>query len=53
MMENYICTMCGHVYNPNEGESLQNVPPGRDFSDMPDDWQCPIDGASQQQSVKE
>jgi rubredoxin len=53
MMENFTCTVCGNVYNPNKGESLQNIPPGRDFSTMPDDWQSPICGASKQNFSKE
>jgi rubredoxin len=53
MMEHFTCTVCGHVYNPEKGEPLQNIPPGIDFSALPDDWQCPICGASKQQFIKE
>jgi rubredoxin len=52
-MEKYTCNICGHVYNPEKGEPAQNIPPGRDFSDLPDDWKCPICGASKKNFRKE
>jgi rubredoxin len=52
MMEKYACTVCGHIYDPEKGEPLQNIPPGRDFFTLPDDWRCPICGASKKQFRK-
>jgi len=40
-MDSYKCTICGHVYDPEKGEPLQNIPPGTDFSALPADWRCP------------
>ena len=34
----YICTVCGYMYDDN----LEAVP----FSELPDDWTCPLCGAS-------
>jgi flavin reductase (DIM6/NTAB) family NADH-FMN oxidoreductase RutF/rubredoxin len=40
--ESYICTICGHVYYPDEGDSSLGIPPGTPFSDLPEDFRCPI-----------
>jgi rubredoxin len=42
LMDTFVCTICGHVYNPATGEPLQNIPPGIAFENIPPDWQCPI-----------
>ena len=34
-MENYICTVCGYVYNPEENDGIK-------FEDLPDDYVCPL-----------
>ncbi|MFH0966103.1 MAG: rubredoxin [Methanobacteriota archaeon] len=34
------CTICGHIYNPDTGDA--DIKPGTDFSDLPEDWVCPI-----------
>jgi rubredoxin len=41
-MERFVCTICGHVYDPEKGERLQNIAPGIAFADLPGDWQCPV-----------
>jgi rubredoxin len=53
LMEKYTCAICGHIYDPNKGEPMQNICSGREFSDLPDDWQCPICGASKKNFRKE
>ena len=45
-MERYICTVCGYVYDPEQGDPENNIEPGTKFEDLPDDWQCPVCGAS-------
>ena len=52
-MDNYVCTICGHVYNPEKGEPLQNIPPGIEFSVLFEDWQCPVCGAAKKDFRKE
>ncbi|HSQ93628.1 MAG TPA: rubredoxin [Methanoregula sp.] len=44
-MTTYVCLICGHVYNPEKGEPIQNIPPNTAFSALPADWVCPVCGA--------
>lgn len=41
----HVCEQCGYIYNPAKGDRKGNVPPGTEFSDLPDDWICPLCGA--------
>jgi len=41
-MKKYKCTVCGHVYDPAEGDPDSGIAPGTAFDDIPDDWRCPI-----------
>lgn len=38
----YKCTVCGHVYDPAEGDPISDIPPCTSFKDLPDGWTCPI-----------
>jgi rubredoxin len=42
----YQCKVCGHVYDPAEGDPAAGVPPGTAFEDLPADWICPDCGAA-------
>ncbi|MBW2099827.1 MAG: rubredoxin [Deltaproteobacteria bacterium] len=44
-MDKYVCTVCGYVYDPAEGDPDNNVAPGTKFEDLPDEWACPVCGA--------
>lgn len=37
----YVCSVCGYVYDPDLGDSSQDVDPGTPFSELPVDWKCP------------
>ncbi len=41
----WICTACGMVYDPTEGDPDGGIPPGTAFEDIPDNWFCPVCGA--------
>lgn len=45
-MKQYVCQMCGYIYDPAKGDKKANIPPGVAFEDLPDDWKCPLCGAS-------
>jgi len=42
----YKCNVCGYVYDPENGDPDSGIQPGTAFEDLPDDWTCPICGAS-------
>jgi flavin reductase (DIM6/NTAB) family NADH-FMN oxidoreductase RutF/rubredoxin len=37
----WVCSICGHEYNPAEIDSDSDVAPGTPFEELPDDWLCP------------
>jgi rubredoxin len=45
-MKQYRCSICGYIYDPENGDPENGVEPGTDFDKVPDDWTCPICGAS-------
>lgn len=45
-MKKYMCTVCGYIYNPEEGDTEAGIAPGTPFEDIPDDWTCPVCGVS-------
>ena len=45
-MDKYVCTVCGYVYDPQQGDPDNGIDPGTKFEDLPDDWDCPVCGAS-------
>jgi rubredoxin len=52
-MDKYVCTLCGYVYDPAEGDPDNGIDPGTSFDDLPDDWECPVCGASKDDFEKE
>jgi len=45
-MQKYVCNVCGYVYDPAKGDPEGNIPSGTPFEKLPDDWTCPVCGAS-------
>ncbi|MBK5241474.1 rubredoxin [Clostridium sp.] len=43
-MEKYVCTVCGYIYDPVEGDSDGGVAPGTKFYDVDENWVCPLCG---------
>lgn len=52
-MDKYVCTICGYVYDPAEGDADTDIPAGTKFEDLPEDWVCPVCGAPKDQFEKE
>jgi flavin reductase (DIM6/NTAB) family NADH-FMN oxidoreductase RutF len=42
----YRCTVCGYTYDPKIGDSDGGILKGTPFEELPDDWKCPVCGAS-------
>lgn len=40
-MKQYVCDVCGYVYDPELGDPDQGIAPGTAFEDLPDTWVCP------------
>ena len=47
-MKRYRCTVCGYVYDPQDGDSDGDIAPGTAFEDIPEDWVCPICSAGKE-----
>ena len=44
----YVCTICGYVYDPALGDPDNGVDPGTAWEDVPEDWECPVCGATKE-----
>lgn len=53
VMEKYVCTACGYVYDPEVGDPDSGIEPGTAFEDIPEDWVCPICGVGKDMFEKE
>lgn len=45
-MSQYLCVICGFVYDEEEGIPHEGIAPGTKWKDVPDDWCCPDCGAT-------
>lgn len=45
----YECLTCGYVYEPSQGDSNSQIPPGTQFESLPNNWRCPVCSASRSQ----
>lgn len=48
MKKLFTCTLCGYQYDPKVGDPDNNVDPETEFEDLPEDWTCPLCGASKE-----
>jgi len=52
-MDKYVCTLCGYVYDPVNGDPDNGVEAGTKWEDVPEDWVCPLCGAGKDAFEKE
>jgi len=52
-MDKYVCSVCGYVYDPEDGDPDNGVEPGTSFENLSDDWTCPVCGAEKSLFEKE
>ncbi len=45
-MAKYECIVCGWVYDEEKGDPDSGVAAGTKWDDLPEDWVCPMCGAS-------
>jgi len=48
-MDKYICTVCGYIYDPEEGDPDGDIPSGTAWQDVPEQWLCPVCGVGKDQ----
>jgi rubredoxin len=48
-MKKFKCTICGYIYDPDEGDPSSGIEPGLAFEDLPDDYTCPVCGAGKEE----
>ena len=51
-MAKYQCSICGYIYDPEKGDPESGTAPGTPFEKLPDDWVCPVCGASKSEFSK-
>ena len=47
-MQEFVCPLCGYIYDPAVGDPDEGIAPGTPFDALPEDWTCPICGASKE-----
>ena len=52
-MSKWTCVLCGYVYDPSKGDPENGIAPGTAFEDLPEDWVCPVCGASKDELEEE
>lgn len=48
-MQKYVCSVCGYVYDPAEGDPDHGVAAGTDWQQVQEDWVCPVCGVNKDQ----
>ncbi len=44
MAKKWKCIACGYIYDPENGDTDNDIAAGTTFEDLPDDWACPVCG---------
>ena len=52
-MGKYVCSICGYIYDEATGIPEAGIAPGTKWEDLPDDWVCPICGATKSEFKKQ
>ena len=52
-MAKYECLVCGWVYDEDVGDPDGGIVAGTKFEDLPEDWVCPMCGASTEDFEKQ
>lgn len=45
-MKQWICNVCGYIYDEAQGDPDHGIAPGTRWEDVPDTWTCPDCGVS-------
>ena len=45
-LDKYRCLVCGYIYDPEKGDPNSGIEPKTRFEELPEDWVCPLCGAT-------
>lgn len=45
-MSKWRCVLCNYIYDPAVGDPDGGIAPGTAFTSIPDEWVCPLCGAT-------
>lgn len=48
----YVCNVCGYVYEENAGDPDHGIAPGTSWENVPEDWICPLCGVGKEDFSK-
>jgi len=48
-VKKYVCDVCGYIYDEAEGDPDAGIAAGTKWEDLPEDFECPMCGASKDQ----
>ena len=49
----YICNICGWVYDEEQGDDDLGIAPDTKFSELPEDFECPVCGVGKDEFSEE
>lgn len=49
----HLCELCGYEYDPRKGDVENNIEENTEFEDLPEEWVCPLCGASKEDFTEE
>ena len=52
-MDKYVCSICGYTYDEAKGDPDSGIAPGTSWVNVPDDWVCPLCGATKAEFSKQ
>lgn len=52
-MAQYVCSVCGFVYDKAKGIPEAGIAPGTSWEQLPEDWVCPLCGAAKSEFAKQ
>ena len=52
-MAKYVCSVCGFLYDEENGIPEAGIAPGTGWEELPDDWVCPLCGAEKSEFEKQ
>ena len=47
-VKKFVCELCGYEYDPEIGDPDNGIEEGTEFEDLPEDWVCPLCGATKE-----